>query len=558
MKRSDIDDSLNSKIYSFIQIIDILLPKGENNKKMQPFDYRLPLPEKEIVNILSKLNVDSMNYSKTDDKLGFLRTMRNCICHNYGTNSFGIQDGEMIFKNEFGADRLSGKLSVNKFMMVMDDLLLRFSEVTNKPYYSFFNTSIFDKWDKESVDSIADSIADAGIEKDDYENSVLFVKKVLDKCKTPEDVRTFIERIKLIDMDVDGIRLSPLARRLLIKYCCEHPVPFENPQQVFKDFLGIIKRRDSYINQSIRIMKGSSDKEEILGNRELIKRVINSRRERALSVLSDLVVNFGMLKTEEQSNEFAANDKLFLISFSGFDGTQFDLKFTSVPSFAFVGADSFKKFEYDVVEALRDKRAELLQRIRNAMMHNYMISLEYNYQKNEYDIVFKYEKGDVFEIRVGTQELYDFNDYINQYLANKNLVDEKRDIHKAFLDYVFLRTSNVDQYEDYFSRNTDYQFETNRDICRFVYDFYQLMEETLEIDPDRYYTYLAYMYNSTMNSPTIDFDLLAVDLRQQYKDAKRIPNLPYDKLDNGSKRNLIIIFRDLIKKSLEYRESLHR
>ncbi|MBQ4030263.1 MAG: hypothetical protein II625_00795 [Bacilli bacterium] len=537
------DDILTTKMYAFIQIIDIIDGVDDVKKRLRPYPYSLPIPTIEVINILSDLQVNGIKFtSRKHDKktkMAFLRCMRNNMCHNYGNNSFSIKNGKMEFRQHYGENGIEGYIKVSKFNEVMDTLLRRFSKAKGVNYASFTETGIFDNWDAVSLDDIATKTMEEPNRNIAFDTELLFFKILMDRIHTDEDYKYWTDILREEQVyTLNGITLPPEKIVKFFGFIKEHGI--QNSKDSVKVYFEKLLRERTLEYQIVNNYNKASTEEERKYNKEALKRIIRARRSRTLSILGELSYYFGQLKTEENNNEFTNNDNMYLISFAGFDAVQFNSPDCRITTYALVDEGSFSNYEKQVVESVRTRRYNMLQRIRNAIMHNYMIQLDYNYDRKEFDVVFRYEESkQIREIRINTTQLSDFIEFIKEYINGRTL-QHKRNTHDEFMDYIYSRTSQVDRYEDFYSNNDDlklsngfdrgYNFKDNRDVCRFNFDFYLILRRINELDIDAW----AYFAD----------ELYKIVAENQNPDDRKKNTLPLDK--DEFRYAITQIFREML------------
>ena len=325
----------------------------------------------------------------------------------------------------------------------------------------------------------------------------------MDRIHTDEDYKYWTDVLREEQVyTLNGITLPPEKIVKFFGFIKEHGI--QNSKDSVKVYFEKLLRERTLEYQIVNNYNKASTEEERKYNKEALKRIIRARRSRTLSILGELSYYFGQLKTEENNNEFTNNDNMYLISFAGFDAVQFNSPDCRITTYALVDEGSFSNYEKQVVESVRTRRYNMLQRIRNAIMHNYMIQLDYNYDRKEFDVVFRYEESkQIREIRINTTQLSDFIEFIKEYINGRTL-QHKRNTHDEFMDYIYSRTSQVDRYEDFYSNNDDlklsngfdrgYNFKDNRDVCRFNFDFYLILRRINELDIDAWAYFADELY----------------------------------------------------------------
>ena len=286
----------------------------------------------------------------------------------------------------------------------------------------------------------------------EFEDSFLFFSKAVEKSVVMEDGNSILDAIiNDDDYELDGIKLPSSFRKDFLNYVRDNrELIGKDPNTIFVGYYDKLLRKQSFEKQVELQARKATDSD---ANDGLIS-LIESRKRNTLLILSKLSYYLGMINTSEKGNEFIDNDNVFLISFAGFDNETFNSYDYTVDLYALFNDESFLAYERDVVEKVRNNRARLLQRIRNSITHSGMISLEYNNENQEFDVIFKYSgrkignNNGVYEIRIGTQQLSDFLEFIENYLRRKNEPDfsYERDVHREFLDYVYSRSPFVDDY----------------------------------------------------------------------------------------------------------------
>jgi len=503
-------DSIIVKIYSFIQIVDKIIAVYDEKSSLNAI-YNLPVSKRDTIELLSKLQVNSFKFSsnKKDikSKTSFLRHLRNALCHNF----FKMENGLLIIDYHYEGIKIEGNVSTSYFEKVMDDYLKLLGKAKGVKYDSFLSTDIFSDWNIKSTSEIANDMIANFAPTQEFEDSFLFFSKAVEKSVAIEDGNSILDAIINDDhYELDGIKLPSSFRKEFLNYVrSNRKLISKEPNAIFVGYYDKLLRKQSFEKQVELQARQSPDSDA----KDYLVSLIESRKSNTLIILSKLSYYLGMINTSEKDNEFIDNDNVFLISFAGFDNDTFNSYDYTVNLYALFNDEAFSEYERDVVEQVRNNRARLLQRIRNSIMHSGMISLEYNNENQEFDVIFKYSgqktgsKNGIYEIRIGTQQLSDFIEFIENYLRRKNESDfsYERNVHREFLDYVYSRSPSVDDYESYFANQDDldkatsydanYVFRDNRNVCRFALDFNLLLAKIKEADESMYNYFLNRLLN---------------------------------------------------------------
>ena len=524
-------DSLYLNIYSFIQIVDIL------NKNEE-----FPISNADAINILSDLHVSELEFSnKRNDvisKKEFLRHLRNAMCHNYGSKCFDVNGGILSFDYVWKDTRLKGNLRVSRFNRVMKNLLKKIEEKKQRKYTSFAELDFY-----KDVVVPSDNYGKIDMELNNYD---------LDNAKK------FFKGIMNLPVYEQNAALSKIVHGKLNTYNGIHL-----DDRCLRHFLKFVKasRNKKYTINELFL--------EYYEKLEHCKTMIG-RREQALLAISDFTHLLSMLDTSEESSELKDNVAILMMSFGGFDTEKWDSKISNINVFALVNEDALFEYEKRIVKDIVNKRATIIQKIRNSSVHYKLdgsnlrpIKLEYNPVSREYDVVFIVPGyGDtvtnVEEIRIGTKQLSDFTEYLKRYLKSKKHEEEyERNIHKEFLDYVYKRTTPRDNYVSFYSNSENireatsfdenYVFTSNRDICRFVYDFHLLLNKVKEINEEKYREIINKMFNNDKIMRSNDINRFVVDLNDP-KFEKKYKERPWLYEDSFvlCKTTLTEIFREMI------------